>query len=95
MIKKYISKPYPVHAVQWDGANEVEIDRILKGTNYVFSVTRGGNVATLIISKGPTVHVLRAVLGTVLVRHNDMKLDILTEAEFNERYEEEGKVKPK
>ena len=51
MIKKYSMKPVQVYASQWDGANIKEMERLLDKTNFICSVMRAGNVATLIIAK--------------------------------------------
>lgn len=86
MIKKYRCNPLPVHASQWDGANITDMNKLVYGTGYVCSIMRAGNVATLILSNGPTVRVLRAMLGCYLIRHNDLSLEILTEKQFDEKY---------
>jgi len=86
MIKKYTMKPVQVHASQWDGANIKEMERLLDKTNFICSVMRAGNVATLIIAKPSEFKAFKADLGSYLIRHPSGKFEIIPEKDFTERF---------
>ena len=75
MIKKYSMKPVQVYASQWDGANIKEMERLLDKTNFICSVMRAGNVATLIIGSLPSSR-FKADLGSYLIRYPSGKFEI-------------------
>jgi hypothetical protein len=95
MIKKYFSKPEPVHAVEFDGANEKEIARLLLNTGYTMGISRTGNVASLTICKGIQVVIQRAMMGDIIIRYQNGKVRVAKPDEFLADFTEEQKVKPK